>query len=96
MDAETMGTVVKSLGTKGSLRFREIMANQPNFDRAEFNKVVYAHMKRQALQMDGQRYASDKCTIKGHKYAIAHGYQSLYDNGADVPVECVRCGQWDM
>jgi hypothetical protein len=95
---ENMTELVTVLGNvRQAITFRDEMTKtQPDFPRAEFNQAIYRRMKRVAYQNTEQLYASDKCIVKGHKFVIANGYQSLYDNGADVPVQCVRCGQWDM
>lgn len=95
---ETMVKLVAVLGNvKQAVIFRDEMTKtQPDFPRAEFNQAIYHRMKRIAYQHTEQLYASDKCLVKGHQFVIANGYQGAYNNGADVPVQCVRCGQWDM
>jgi hypothetical protein len=42
------------------------------------------------------RFYEWQCSRKGHDFDIANGYQAHYDNGADVPVTCGRCGLTEM
>ena len=68
----------------------------PDFDRMAFNRVVRKAMTKKAEIKDANFYAYDKCQVKGHLDAIADGYQSLWDNGVDTPVQCMRCGRIEI
>ena len=75
---------------------RKYLGGRYNFDRLAFNKLIRREMTRKAEIKNADFYAQDKCQVKGHQYMIANGYQSLWNNGVDTPVQCLRCGRIEI
>jgi hypothetical protein len=80
---------------KSLIAFRGVI-HHFGIERHGYNQLVYARMKTDAIAQNERFYAWDKCCVKGHDDSIANGYQSLWDNGVDVPVQCRRCGRIEM
>ena len=83
-----------TLGIKTLLAVRDML--QDSDERKVFNQGIRKAMTRKAEIKDANFYAYDKCQVKGHQDVIANGYQSLWDNGVDTPVQCLRCGRMEM
>jgi len=94
--AKLIADTLPRLDGKIGLIAKDIRSQLSAADRRAFNKAIRKQITLKAKRKDAQLYANDKCYVKGHHDVIANGYQSLWDNGVDTPVQCLRCGRVDM
>ena len=99
IDAKGIHKMFEHAASSLGITARETMTWRINlssyhFDHAHANGIIRAKFHAEAQRRDAAQTAYLTCLNKGHDWHVRS--QAAYDAGYDEPMNCWRCGEWDM